>query len=109
MTPTYDVSGAYLLRAMAASAAVGAASGLIYAYLFAGLMWGSLLMLGIGYLVAEAASAAGNRRRGRTMQYVVGAGVVIALVMALLFARTFTAWTLIGAVAAVFLAVGRVR
>ncbi len=109
LSPVYDVSGPYLVRAAAAAAAVGAACGFVYGLLFSGLAWGALLMLGIGYLVAEAASAAANRRRGRTMQYVVGGGIVLALAVALMFGRAFTPWTLIGAVAAVFLGIGRVR
>ena len=108
--PTYQVTGQYLLRAILAAGVVGAVTGIIYALL---LIWiplvSTLALLGIGYLVAETATVAAGRRRGRTMQYVVVGGILIALVLILLLAPVLSIWTFVGAVAAIFVGIGRVR
>lgn len=108
--PTYQVTGMYLVRAILAAGVVGAVTGIIYALL---LVWIPLVstfaLLGIGYLVAEAASAAAGRKRGRTMQYVVVGGILIALVLIFLLSPVLSIWTFVGAVAAMFVGTGRVR
>jgi hypothetical protein len=108
--PTYQVTGLYLAKAILAAVAVGAVTGIIYAIL---LVWiplvSTLALLGIGYLVAEAATAAAGRRRGRTMQYVVVGGILVALVLIFLLSPVLSIWIFVGAVAAIFVGIGRVR
>lgn len=108
--PTFQVSGLYLVRAIVAAVVVGAATGFIYALFLAGVPFlGTAAMIGIGYLVAEAATLAADRRRGRTMQYVVAGGILVALVLVFLFSVTISIWTLIGAVGAILVGTGKVR
>jgi hypothetical protein len=81
--PTIDVSPVFLVRGAAASLAAGLATGFVW-----GLITGNgrgfvgffliFIAMGIGYAVAEAVSAATNRKRGRTLQYIAGAGVIVA-------------------------------
>jgi hypothetical protein len=108
--PTYQVTGQYLARAILAAGVVGAVTGIIYALL---LVWvpliSTLALIGIGYAVAESATVAAGRRRGRTMQYVVVGGILIALVVILLLSPVLSIWTFVGAVAAIFIGTGRVR
>ena len=98
--PTYQVSGFRLVRAAMTSLAVGAVTGLIYGLVLyqLGPLFGTLLLVGIGIAVAEAATVAAGRRRGRTMQYVVGSGIIVAVVAILVVVPVLSLWTLIGAV-----------
>ena len=108
--PTYQVSGLYLVRAVAAAVAVGAAAGLVYALIFSTVPWlGVIVLVGIGYLVAEAATAAADRKRGRIMQYATVAGILACVAIILLFAQGFSVWTLLGAVMAIVVGTSRVR
>ena len=109
--PTYQVTGVYLARAIGAAVATGAAAGLVYALILSRLAYvlDTLILLGIGYLVAEAASRAADRKRGRTMQYVVGGGLAVAMVIILLLSPVLSIWTLIGMVIAFVVGTGRVR
>jgi len=81
--PTYDVKPAFLLRAIAAAVAVGAAAGGVWflispphggAFAYVALF----LALGIGYAIGEAVSWAANRKRGPTLQGIAASGVVVA-------------------------------
>jgi hypothetical protein len=108
--PTFQVSGLYLVRAVVAALTVGAVTGFIYALFLARVPFlGTAAMIGVGYAVAEAATLASDRRRGRTMQYVVAGGILVALVLIFLFSVTISIWTLIGAVGAILVGTGRVR
>ncbi len=108
--PTYQVSGLYLVRAVAAAVAVGVAAGFVYALVFSTVPWlGVIVLVGIGYLVAEAATAAADRKRGRIMQYATAVGILACVAIVLLFARGFSMWTLLGAVMAIVVGTSRVR
>ena len=108
--PTYQVSGLYLVRAVAAAVAVGVAAGFVYALVFSTVPWlGVIVLVGIGYLVAEAATAAADRKRGRIMQYATVVGILACVAIVLLFARGFSMWTLLGAVMAIVVGTSRVR
>lgn len=108
--PTYQVSGLYLVRAVAAAAAAGVAAGFVYALVFSAVPWlGLIVLVGIGYLVAEAATAAAGRKRGRIMQYAAVVGILACMVIILLFGRGFSVWTLLGAVMAIVVGTSRVR
>lgn len=108
--PTYQVSALYLVRAVAAAVTVGVAAGFVYALVFSTVPWlGVIVLVGIGYLVAEAATAAADRKRGRTMQYSTVMGILACVVIILLFAQGFSVWTLLGAVMAIVVGTSRVR
>lgn len=107
--PTFQVSGLYLVRAVLAAVTVGAVTGFIYGFYLAEWPFLGIILIGIGYLVAEAATLAADRRRGRTMQYVVAGGILVALVLIFLLSVTISVWTLIGAVGAILVGTGRVR
>ncbi len=108
--PTYQVSGQYLVRAILAAVIVGAITGFIHALFLAGVPYlNTVALVGIGYLVAEAAGAAADRRRGRTMQCVVAGGILVALVLIILFSPVISMWTLIGVAIAIVVGIGRVR
>lgn len=108
--PTYQVSGLHLVRAVAAAVAVGVAAGFVYALVFSTVPWlGVIVLVGIGYLVAEAATAAADRKRGRIMQYATVVGILACVVIVLLFAQGFSMWTLLGAVMAIVVGTSRVR
>ena len=108
--PTYQISGLYLVRAVAAALAVGVAAGFAYALVFSTVPWlGVIVLVGIGYLVAEAATAAADRKRGRIMQYATVVGILACVIVILLFAQGFSVWTLLGAVVAILVGTSRVR
>ena len=87
--PTFDVSGAYLARAIAAGLALGigggAAAGLVVVLFFGLPYLGPFMIVGIGYLVAEGISVAVNRKRGRSLKYVSAGSVVIAVLTISIF------------------------
>ena len=108
--PTYQVSRLYLVRAVVAAVAVGVAAGFVYVRVFSTVSWlGVIVLVGIGYLVAEAATAAADRKRGRIMQYATVVGILACVVIILLFAQGFSVWTLLGAVIAIVVGTSRVR
>jgi hypothetical protein len=81
--PTYDVRPAFLLRAIGAAFAVGAAAGGVWflispphggAFAYVALF----LALGIGYAIGESVSWATNRKRGPTLQGIAASGVIVA-------------------------------
>ncbi len=84
--PTYRVSTPYYLRA------VGTALGMA---LVCGVIWGVigqflpffflnlLLGAGVGYVIGEVVSLAVNRKRGRGLVAVAGAGVVISYLVSI--------------------------
>ncbi|HEY51045.1 MAG TPA: hypothetical protein G4O20_04490 [Dehalococcoidia bacterium] len=86
--PTYRVSTIYYLRA------IGTALGMA---LVTGVLWGVisqflpffflnlLLGAGVGYVIGEVVSRAVNRKRGRGLAAVAGAGVAVSYLIALFF------------------------
>ena len=116
--PTYRLSAGYMVRGLAAMAGLGLAGG-IALFIITGLpglgFLSLLLMIGLGYVVGEGIGAAVNRRRGRPYQYMAAGAVVLAfglyLVTQLAVTGSFTldAFTALGAVIAVVVAVNRLR
>ena len=81
--PTFDVGGAVLARGIGASLAIGIAGGVVFAILAGPVIYrvpylSFAALIGLGYLIGEGTSAAANRRRGRTLQYVVAGGLLVA-------------------------------
>ena len=91
--PTYDVSGAYMARAIGAGAVVATVGGVIVSVfiLFLPLphfLWWALIG-GLGYVVGEGISIAANRKRGQRLKY-VAAGAMFVAVTAITFATGVT-------------------
>ena len=115
-SPVYDVSTAYLARALGASLGIGAAAGVLLAllrFVLGGYLSG-IALAGLGLAIAEGVSWAANRKRGRTLQYVAAGGMAAALlVMVLLnsygYGGFLNIFDIIGAGVGIYLAVTRLR
>ncbi len=77
--PQFEIGPVYLLRGAAAALAAGAGLGAVWG-LLGSLFFFALLLVGalVGYLIAEAVSAATNRKSGTSLQVVAAGGVVAA-------------------------------
>lgn len=80
--PTFQVSGSYMARGIAAAIGMGIVGSLGLNLVFwifpaAGFLF-FIVMIGLGYVVGEGVSKAVNRRRGRPYQYMALAGVLLA-------------------------------
>ena len=115
--PTFQLSGGYALRGIAATVALGIGGGIVLAILlglfpFLGFLF-FFLMYGLGYGIGEGLSAAVNRRRGRPYQYMAGGAALIAstpiIGVALGSLSVSSLFTLVGVVIAVAVAAGRLR
>ncbi len=78
--PQFEVGFVYLLRAAAAALGTGAALGAVWGTLLPGGIGflGLFLAAGLGYAIAEAVSAATNRKASAALQVVAAAGAVAA-------------------------------
>lgn len=79
--PQFEIGPLYLLRGAAAALAAGAGLGAVWGILLPGsLFFFALLLIGalVGYLIAEAVSAATNRKSGTPLQIAAVAGVIAA-------------------------------
>ena len=110
--PTFDVTGAYLARAIAAGLALGiggGAAGVLVTLLVIAMtgiaLAGPLVIVGIGYLTAEGISAAVNRKRGRRLKYVAAGSVAISVLIIATF--SFVPFALLAGGYAVYVAVKR--
>ena len=115
-SPVYDVSTAYLARALGASLGIGAAAGVLLAFLrfaLGGYLTG-IALAALGLALAEGVSWAANGKRGRTLQYAAAGGMAVALLaMVLLNGYWYGGFLgildIIGAGAGIYLAVTRLR
>ncbi len=78
--PQFEIGPVYLLRGGAAAIAAGAALGAAWGALLPGGvgLFGLFAAAFIGYLIAEAVSAATNRKAGTPLQVVAAGGAIIA-------------------------------
>ena len=80
--PTFEVTRPYLARAIGTGLAVAIAGGLIISLLRLSLGWTPfvdwIVIMGLGYLIAEGISASVNRKRGRTLKIVSGGSMLVA-------------------------------
>ncbi|MDP6496138.1 MAG: hypothetical protein QGI09_12230, partial [Dehalococcoidia bacterium] len=85
--PIYDIGPTTYLRAVAAGTVLAGASGSLWGLLFFQLLhipflpW--IATIGVGYVVGEGISVAVNRKRGRNLQIIAGACVMLSYVVAL--------------------------
>ena len=109
--PTYDVSGAFMARAIGAGAvlAIVGSAIVIASYRFfvpIPLLWA--LIGGLGYVVGEGISIAANRKRGQRLKF-VAAGAMFVAVTAITFTTglTFSLFGLLASGFAFYIAVNR--
>lgn len=117
--PTYDVSGRYLWRAVAAAVVLALGGGFAFGFLagFAGrsLIIGGILYALVGIGIAEGLSAVANRKRGPRLQLLAVATTVIVTqwptILALVVVQRFALnpLALLLTVVAAVIAWGRLR
>lgn len=114
--PTYNVSASFLMRAILAGLVVGLGGGLVLGLIIRQLLSGFLYLAalgGLGYLASEAIGLATGRKRGRRLQFVAGASVVLASVISAVISFAFIGGSpvidLFGAALAVYVAIVRLR
>jgi hypothetical protein len=117
--PMVDVSPVYMARGIGAAVAAGAVTGGIWGFISSGGGAGFFgffiifLAMAIGWCVGEAVSAATNRKRARSLQYVAAAGVVLAyavhsVIAYQAFLPQYDLWGMIATIAAAYFAAQRV-
>ena len=91
--PTFDVTGAYLARAIGVGLALGIGGGLGFSFLKLVFGWGPFLdllaVLGLGYLIGEGISAAVNRKRGCSLKFVAAGSMLVASSIISIFSIAF--------------------
>lgn len=110
--PQYQVSLPLLLRALAASLAVGGAGGvaLYFAWTYLGGFFYLIAAAGVGYVVSEATSFAAQRKRGPALGSVAAFGTVAGHApLIFLLGGAIPVFILLGAVIAAFVAFVRLR
>ena len=110
--PTFDVTGAYLARAIAAGVVLGVVGGVVGGVvlgLLLGLPFlGPIVIVAVGYLAGEGISVAANRKRGRSLKYVAAGSVIISvLTISLVSIGPMTIFDLLAGAYAVYVAVNR--
>jgi len=108
--PTYSVPISLLIRASATALVVGLVGGLAVAFIARPLIGLPYIaaMGGLGYLMGEAVSAAANRKRGRQLQVVASAGILVCLIV-LVFIAFLDLLDLVGIGLAIYIAYLRLR
>ena len=110
--PTFDVTGAYLARAIAAGVVLGVVGGVVggvvLGELFGLPFLGPIVIVAVGYLAGEGISMAANRKRGRSLKYVAAGSVIISvLTISLVSIGPMTIFDLLAGAYAVYVAVNR--
>jgi len=116
--PTYRVSTVYYLRAAGTALGMAVVSGLLWGlantfipFFFLNLLIGA----GVGYAIGEVVSLAVNRKRGRGLAAVAGAGVVVSylvsifLPLGLPFGLFHILFDIISVALGIYFAVARLR
>jgi hypothetical protein len=122
--PTFDVRPTHYARAVAVAGVVAILGGFIWwaaglALLIIGILpviLASLLALPLGYVSGDLISRSVNRKRSNGLAWLSGGAVVLAAVISLQFSGlfhlpglSFSAFSLLGSAAGVYLAVQRLR
>ena len=114
--PQLEISPIWIARGVAAAVATGLVAGGLWGLLLPHVV-GLIVILagaGVGYVVGESVAVSTNRKSGRVLQVVAGAGAVIAFLVYSTIAvhtpiPTDDIWRIGAAGAAVFVAVGRLQ
>jgi hypothetical protein len=113
--PTYQVSPVYLVRALAAGAAVAVGGGIFWIIVNSTILGmipfvSPLVAVGVGYAAGELVSRATNRKRGAQLAWIAGGAVVGAFLVSWLPRPFgFDIWGLLFIIVGIFIAVQRVR
>ncbi len=114
--PQLEVGPVWLARGALAAGAAGAAVGALWGLLLPGSfgLLGILVGAGVGYCIGEAVAAATNRKAGTVLQTMAGIGAVLAFLVHNAVAGhalipTNDIWGIGAALAAIFVAVGRLQ
>ena len=111
--PTFDVSKVYLARGIGAGLVLGillgSATAALLSYVFLGLMFIIVAIVGVGYLVGEGISAAVNRKRGRSLKFVAAGATLLAYSIISVFnpVATFSLYGLLAGGLALYAATSR--
>ncbi len=109
--PTFDVTGPFLARAVAAglglSIAGGIIAGLVRQLFRLGLIE-TLLIVGLAYVIGEGISIAVNRKRGRTLKYVAAGAVLVSFFIVMIAGSGFLdLFDIMALAAAIYVATSR--
>ena len=117
--PTFDVTGAFLARAIGAGAAVALICGIAFAVLTY-IAWenlpfaysrfvGPLLVAVLGYLIGTAVSLATNRKRGTKLKFVAGLSMLLGFTIMVFITQgaTLNMFGLVAAAVAFYIAINR--
>ncbi len=116
--PTYRVSSLYYLRAAGTTLGMALVTGVLWglANSFIPFFYLNLLLgAGVGYVIGEVVSLAVNRKRGRGLAAVAGAGVLISYLVSILlffdlpFGVFHIVFDIISLALGIFMAVTRLR
>ena len=109
--PTFDVSGAFMARAIGAGAVLSIAGGaIVSAFIWLvpiALLWWAAIG-GLGYVVGEGISIAANRKRGQRLKFVAAGAMFVAVtVIAFTTGVTSNLFGLLASGVAFYIAVNR--
>jgi hypothetical protein len=114
--PQLEVGPVWLARGGLAAAAAGAVVGVLWGLLLPGTfgLLGILVGAGVGYCIGETVAVATNRKAGTVLQTIAGIGAVLAFLVHNVVAGhalipTNDIWGIGAALAAIFVAVGRLQ
>ncbi len=107
--PTYAISPRQYLIASGAGLGVAIITGFAWAFIPLGGYFSLLIALGVGYVIGEVISRSVNRKRGRGLQAIGGASMVISYVIYYLFVPWFSFFTIIGLALGILIAITRLR
>jgi hypothetical protein len=95
--PQYNLSTDTYVRAVLASLAVGAVTGVawwFFNFITYGWIFALILGAGMGYAIGEAVAVATNRRAGPPLQIIAAGGAVVAYAVRLSMLVIIDGWTL---------------
>jgi hypothetical protein len=108
--PTFSVSKRRYLIASGVGLAVAAAAGALWAVIaHVTLFFSILIPAAIGYAAGELISLTTNRSRGPWLQAIAGGSVAISFAIYILFAPSFSLFSLLGLGLGIFIAAARLR
>lgn len=107
--PTYEISPRQYLIASGAGLGVAIATGFAWAFIPLSGYFSLLIALGVGYAIGEVISRSVNRKRGRGLQVIGGASMVVSYAIYYLFVPWFSLVTIIGLALGILIAVIRLR